>query len=157
MRGARIGANCNIGEHCFIEDGVEIGDEVVIKNGIAVYAGVRIEDGAFIGPNAVFTNEIAPRSGYPKPRAPTVVRRGASIGANATIVANTEIGAYASVGAGTVVTRDVPPHALVYGIPARQRGWVCVCGERLHRHDGLWRCECGRAYDVTDGQLVARA
>lgn len=157
MRGARIGAGCNIGEHCFIEDGVEIGDSVVVKNGIAIYAGVRIEDGAFIGPNAVFTNDLAPRAGYPKPLALTVVRRGASVGANVTILANTVIGEFASVGAGSVVTRDVPPHALVVGVPARQRGWVCRCGRKLRERDGDWGCECGEAYALEGGRLAARA
>jgi len=157
MRGARIGARCNIGEHCFIEDGVEIGSDVVVKNGIAIYAGVTIEDRAFIGPNAVFTNDRAPRSGFPKSVASTIVRRGASIGANATIVAGIVIGEFASIGAGSVVTRDVLPHALVVGVPARLQGWVCRCGRRLKPEGVEWHCECGMHYNLTGNSLTARS
>jgi len=147
MKGARVGARCNLGEGVFVEGGVVIGDDVTIKNGVAVYDRVTIEDEAFIGPHAVFTNDLRPRSGRfkrgPEQFAPTRIGRGATIGANATVVCGHTVGAYAMVGAGSVVTRDVPPHALVLGVPARAAGFVCACGEQLPRS---LRCGCGRRY-----------
>lgn len=146
MKDVEIGERCNIGEGCFIESGVRIGNDVVIKNNIAIWDGVTIEDGAFLGPNMVFTNELEPRSGFPKEVARTLVKKGASIGANATIVANRVIGEYAMVGAGSVVTRDVAPHRLVYGNPARNHGWACVCGRKLNFSKEEAGCSCGRTY-----------
>jgi len=140
--GARIGPNCNVGDHCFIETGVTIGANVTIKNNVCVWQGITIEDGAFIGPNVAFTNDRFPRS----PRLPdaqarygttagwlerTIVGHGCSIGANATILPNVRLGRFAMVGAGSVVTSDLPPHALVIGSPARVVGQVCRCGRRL--------------------------
>lgn len=131
-KGAKIGKNCNIGKDVYIDVDVKIGDRVKIQNGVSVYRGVVIEDDVFVGPGAVFTNDLYPRafsSDWEIRR--TVVRRGASIGANATIICGVEIGEFAMVGAGAVVTKDVPPFALVYGNPARIRGFVCYCGRRL--------------------------
>lgn len=119
LAGARIGADCNICDHVFVENDVIIGDRVTIKCGVQIWDGVRLEDDVFVGPNATFTNDIFPRSKQPFEIRPTIVSRGASIGANATILCGITIGAGAMVGAGSVVTRDVPPRAVVAGNPAR--------------------------------------
>jgi acetyltransferase-like isoleucine patch superfamily enzyme len=154
MAGARIGARCTIGDHAFVEGGVVIGDDVTVKNGVLLWDGVTVRDGVFIGPAAVFTNDRSPRS----PRsasshgrydsrewlAHTVVDTGASIGAGAVICPGVHIGAYAMVGAGAVVTADVPDHVVVYGNPARPAGWVCTCGERLGSQIGTC-ARCGWA------------
>lgn len=134
MRGARIGAGCNIGEHAFIESGASLGEGVTVKNGVSVWTGVVVEDHCFLGPHCVFTNDVNPRAYIkkgPEHLLPTLVRHHASIGANATIVCGHTIGAYAFVGAGSVVIRDVADHGLVVGNPARQIGWMCVCAEKL--------------------------
>jgi len=154
--GARIGRNCNIGKDVYIDVGVEMGDNVKIQNSVSIYRGVRIEDDAFIGPHAVFTNDLYPRSFNRDWKiVPTLVKKGASIGANATIVCGVTIGEYAMVGAGSVVTRDVPPHGLVYGNPARLRGFVCFCGRRLEEvvemseNEVSFRCShCGRIVKI---------
>jgi acetyltransferase-like isoleucine patch superfamily enzyme len=157
MKGARVGARCNLGEGVFVESGVVIGDDVTIKNGVALYDGVTVEDEAFLGPHAVFTNDLRPRSGRfkrpPAKFAPTRIGRGATVGANATVICGHAIGAYAMIAAGAVVTRDVPPHALFAGVPARRIGFVCACGETLPR--GL-RCSCGRRYRRVGAGLAAR-
>ena len=153
MKDVIIGERCNIGEGCFIESGVRIGNDVVIKNNIAIWDGVTIEDGAFLGPNVVLTNELEPRSLFPKEVAKTVIKKGASIGANATIVANRTIHEYALIGAGSVVTRDVPPHRLVFGNPAKIQGWVCVCGRKLKTNDHSSSCVCGRNYSLTENTI----
>lgn len=132
MKDARIGADCNIGDHSFVESGVVIGDRVTVKNGVAIWDGVTIEDDVFLGPNCVLTNDLMPRSRvYHDENVRTLIRRGASIGANATIVAGNTLGEYCLVGAGAVVTHDVPAFALVVGNPARQTGWIGVMGDRL--------------------------
>jgi len=147
MKNVRLGANCNVGEHCYLESGVVIGDDVVIKNGVAVWDGVTIEDRVFLGPNCVFTNDLYPRSKVVNDRVPTVVREGASIGANATIICGHTIGRYSLIGAGAVVTHDVPDFALVAGNPARRRGYICRCGERLRfSTNEEAHCECGTTY-----------
>lgn len=130
--GAKIGRNCNIGKGVYIDVGVEIGDRVKIQNFVSVYRGVKVEDDVFLGPHATLTNDLYPRSfNEDWEVVPTLIKKGASIGANATIVCGVTIGEYAMVGAGAVVTKDVPPHALVYGNPARVRGFVCYCGRPL--------------------------
>lgn len=147
MKGARIGENCNIGEHCYIESEVEIGNNVVVKNGVAIWNRVKIEDNVFLGPNMVFTNDLFPRSKvYRDEYIPTVVKRGASIGANATLLCGITVGQYAMVGAGAVVTKDVPDFSIVYGNPAVVRGYVCVCGQKLNFNDNKAHCGCGEEY-----------
>ena len=145
--GAHIGENCSLGQNVNISNNVVIGNGVKIQNNVAVYEGVTLEDYVFCGPSCVFTNDLTPRSKYPKGRAgykPTKVCEGASIGANATVVCGHTIGKWALIGAGAVVASDVPAHALMLGVPAKQRGWVCECGERLN---DVLRCEkCGRSY-----------
>jgi UDP-2-acetamido-3-amino-2,3-dideoxy-glucuronate N-acetyltransferase len=133
MAGARIGARCNIGQNVVISPRVVIGDNVKIQNNVSIYTGVVLEDDVFCGPSMVFTNVINPRSQVSRKDEyrQTLVRRGASIGANATIVCGHTIGQYAFIGAGAVVTRDVPDYALVVGNPGRVAGWVCECGVKL--------------------------
>lgn len=144
--GAVIGEHCIISKDTYIDAGVHIGNRVKIQNGVSVYHGVTIEDLAFIGPNAVFTNDLYPRAFNEAWQVTdTLVREGASIGANATIVCGVTLGAYCMVGSGSVVTKDVPAYALVIGNPARQSGWVCRCGARL---DASFACpSCGERLD----------
>jgi len=150
MKGAVIGSGCNIGEQCFIENDVMIGNDVTIKNGISVWNGVRLEDRVFLGPNMVFTNDARPRSkAHDYHQLRTIVGKGASIGANATIIGGVKVGKYAMIGAGSVVTKDVPDHALVYGNPAIQHGWVCVCGEKLDRVSEP-ECICGKKFRISE-------
>ncbi len=147
MKGAVIGSGCNIGEHCFIENKVVLGNDVTVKNGISVWDGVTVEDGVFLGPHMVFTNDLKPRSkAHDYKLAETLVRKGATVGANSTILGGITIGSYSMIGAGSVVTKDVPDHALVYGNPAKRRGWVCVCGEKLSDSDGQVQCACGKKF-----------
>jgi UDP-2-acetamido-3-amino-2,3-dideoxy-glucuronate N-acetyltransferase len=158
MAGAVVGADCNLGDHSFIEDGATIGDRVTVKNGVAVWRGVSVGDDAFLGPYVTFTNDLRPRSRRRVPQdqlVPTFIGRGASLGANATIVCGLRVGEHAFVGAGAVVTKDVEDHALVVGNPARRMGWVCECGERLD--DALACASCGRAYEPTATGLRARS
>ncbi|RME85375.1 MAG: N-acetyltransferase [Zetaproteobacteria bacterium] len=131
--GARIGRDCTLGQNVFVARNVLIGDRVKIQNNVSVYEGVVLEDEVFCGPSMVFTNVINPRSAVPRKHEyrRTVVRRGATLGANCTIVCGVEIGRYAFVGAGAVVTKDVPDYALVVGVPARQIGWMSEHGHRL--------------------------
>lgn len=133
MPHARVGKNCNIGQNVLVSSGVTVGDNVKIQNNVSLYTGVVIEDDVFLGPSMVFTNVINPRSHVPRKDAyrVTLVRRGASIGANATVVCGATLGRYCFVGAGSVVTHDVPDYALVFGNPARVRGWMCHCGVKL--------------------------
>jgi UDP-2-acetamido-3-amino-2,3-dideoxy-glucuronate N-acetyltransferase len=152
LAGARIGADCKVGGHAFVEGGTVVGDGVTIKNGVQLWSGVTVEDEAFLGPGAVFTNDASPRALYPKGPAgwrPTLVRRGATVGANATVLSGLTIGPWAMVGAGSVVTGDVPAHAVVVGNPARQTGWACRCGQTLP--DNLACAACGRAYRLAGG------
>lgn len=149
MKGARVGAGCNVCNGAFVESGAVVGDRVTIKNNVLIWDLVEIGDDVFLGPNVVFTNDYNPRAAFKKDPSKflgTVVQRGASIGGNATIVAGNTIGANAFVGAGTVVIRDVPPHAVVVGNPARQIGWMCACGGRLE--DSLVCPDCDRRYET---------
>ena len=136
MPRARIGKRCNIGQNVFIASDVVIGDNVKIQNNVSVYTGVIIEDDAFLGPSMVFTNVINPRSHVLRrdEYLTTLVKKGATIGANATVVCGVTLGEYAFIGAGAVVTHDVPDYALIYGNPARIQGWMCQCGIRLDFH-----------------------
>lgn len=135
--GARIGGNCNIGQNVYIGDGVAIGDGCKIQNNVSVYECVTLEDNVFCGPGAVFTNVINPRAWIKKmdQALPTLVRKGATLGGNCTIVCGVTIGAYAFVGAGAVVTKDAPDYALVIGNPGKQHGWVCECGEKIGENE----------------------
>jgi UDP-2-acetamido-3-amino-2,3-dideoxy-glucuronate N-acetyltransferase len=151
--GAEIGAGCSLGQNVYVADGVRLGNNVRIQNNVSVYAGVTLEDDVFCGPSMVFTNVINPRAHVPRKNEyrPTRVARGASIGANATVLCGITIGAFAFVGAGSVVTRDVPPYALVKGNPARRTGWICRCGEKLASASGSVTCTaCGTRYQVGD-------
>ena len=154
MQGARIGRECNIGEHCYIEGKVIIGDQVVVKNGVDLWNGVRLEHRVFVGPNAVFTNDRFPRSKVFRRILPTTVGEGASIGANATILCGVRIGKYAVVGAGAVVTRDIPNFVIAAGNPARPRGYVCQCGAKLDFPSSKTRCRCGASYRLRNGFIV---
>ena len=157
MKNCVIGENCNMGQNVHVASGVRIGNNVKIQNNVSLYTGVELEDDVFCGPSMVFTNVTNPRSfinrknEYKK----TLVRRGASLGANSTVVCGVTIGEYAFVGAGAVVTRDIPSHALVVGSPARRIGWMCRCGVRLHLSDERAQCEsCGQNYVFEGNQLT---
>jgi len=155
LRGAKIGENCNICDHTFIENDVIVGDNVTIKSGVYIWDGARIKNNVFIGPNATFTNDILPRSKvYTKKFVKTYVKKGATIGANATIICGVTIGKWTMIGAGSVVTRDVLDYALVYGNPARIRGYVCECGRKLDFKDDKAKCECGKMYKLKDENVV---
>jgi UDP-2-acetamido-3-amino-2,3-dideoxy-glucuronate N-acetyltransferase len=166
MKGVAIGANCNIGDHCFIESGVTVGSHVTIKNGNMLWEGVHLEDGVFLGPRVTFTNDLYPRS----PRLPqaserytdrrwlqhTFIEQGASLGAGAVILAGVTIGEFSMVGAGATVTRNVPPYGLVIGSPARLRGWVCQCGLPLTFSKDTATCgECDRGFTITGESVEA--
>lgn len=153
--GASLGAGCILGQNVNIDRDVVIGDGVKIQNNVSVYKGVRVLDHAFLGPSCVFTNVINPRSHVERKSEfmETVVGRGATVGANATVVCGNNLGDYCMVGAGAVVTADVAPHALVVGVPARQIGWVCRCGVRLTTGETPVCESCGDAYLLRGDQL----
>ena len=157
MPGAYIGDRCSIGQGCFIGK-VRIGAGCRIQNNVSIYDGVTLEDDVFLGPSCVFTNVKHPRAHVPRKDeyARTLVCKGATIGANATILCGITIGEYAMIGAGAVVTRDVPPHALVTGSPGHRVGWACRCGETLRSSHHEYRCRrCGEEYAELDGLLEA--
>lgn len=155
-KGAVVGDDCNVCDHTFIEGGVRIGNRVTLKCGVYLWDGVVIEDDVFVGPCATFTNDSRPRSRQHLERYPvTTVLQGASIGANATILPGLTIGRWSMIGAGSVVTSDVPHHALVVGSPARTRGWLCRCGMKLSAlGSGFAACSCGRTYERRGDQIV---
>lgn len=152
--GADIGENCSLGQNVNIGNDVRIGNYVKIQNNVSVYEGVELEDYVFCGPSMVFTNDLTPRSMYPKGAEAykkTLVKYGATIGANATIVSGNTVGEWAMIGAGAVVTKDVPAYALVLGVPAKQIGWVCECGAKLN--DDHACSQCDRRYELLDDIL----
>jgi len=152
--GAVIGENCSLGQNVNVSNNVHIGNGCKIQNNVSLYEGVELEDGIFCGPSCVFTNDLTPRARYPKGQVnykKTLVREGATIGANATIICGHTIGKCAMIAAGAVVTKDVPDYALMAGVPAKRIGWVCECGARLS--ESLACPECGRKYHQSEAGL----
>jgi UDP-2-acetamido-3-amino-2,3-dideoxy-glucuronate N-acetyltransferase len=160
MSGARIGKHCTVGQNVFIGRNARIGDGCKIQNNVSVYEGVTLEENVFCGPSMVFTNDVNPRAAFAKGRerfVKTLVKRGCTIGANATIGCGITLGEHSFVGAGAVVTKDVPAYAMVYGIPAKVQGWVCECGERLRFEAQHARCaQCGRQYRPESKERIVR-
>ncbi len=157
MKNSVIGRGCNLGQNVLVSSGVRLGDNCKIQNNVSLYTGVVLEDHVFCGPSMVFTNVVNPRSEVIRKDEykATLVRRGATLGANCTIVCGVTIGCYAFVGAGAVVTREVPDFALVTGSPARLRGWMCRCGLKLQLSGPLATCSgCGSAYRLHEGVLA---
>lgn len=158
MSGCEIGKNCNIGQNVVVSPGVKLGNNVKVQNNVSVYTGVICDDDVFLGPSMVFTNVFNPRSAIPRKDEymTTIVGRGATIGANATIVCGNIIGSYAFIGAGAVITKDVKPYALVMGNPARQTGWMSECGHKLKfDEDGIAFCpESKERYRLENGHVV---
>ncbi len=159
-QGSKIGKNCNVGKSVYVDTEARIGDNVKIQNFVSVYKGVVIEDDVFVGPSATFTNDLYPRAFVwdEEHVVSTLIRRGASIGANSTVICGVTIGEYAMVGAGSVVSRDVPPFALVLGNPAEVRNWICYCGRRLAKvlkeseTGTIYRCDaCSRDVEIKKG------
>lgn len=160
MNGAVIGEHCSIGQSCTVENRAKLGNRVKMQNNISVYGMVEIEDDVFLGPSMVFTNDINPRAPFPKKGEwiPTRVKKGASIGANATIVCGITIGQWALVGAGAVVTKDIPDYAIARGVPACITGYVCKCGEKMQDvkpgDNKEYICSCGRKYNINRNGVV---
>lgn len=158
LPGAVIGNDCMLSQNVYVEGRARIGNRVKIKNNVSVYDCVEIDDDVFVGPSVVFTNVRTPRSFIPRKEMfqKTIVRQGATIGANATIICGITIGEFSMVGAGAVVTDDVPPFSLVYGVPARQHGWVCSCGEQIDSavENHIYKCHrCESTYRYLDGKF----
>ncbi len=156
MPGAVIGERCNLGQNVVIMPGARLGNNVKVQNNVSIYEGVVLEDDVFCGPSCVFTNVVNPRSHIPRKSEyrETLVRRGTSIGANATILCGLTLGEYSFIGAGAVVRSDVPAFALMVGVPARRVGWMCQCGVRLHLREGKAVCgACGAGYQEANGLL----
>lgn len=159
LGGATIGRDCNICDRCFVENEVVIGDRVTVKCGVSLYDGVVLEDDVFVGPDVSFANDARPRSRRARDSHPTTrVRTGASLGAGVVLLPGVTVGEWAMVGAGSLVTRDVPDFALVYGSPARVHGHVCRCGLSLRMNDRSALCDCGRRYELRpDGSVAETA
>ena len=156
LPGAVIGERCNLGQNVVVMGGTRLGNNVKVQNNVSIYEGVILEDDVFCGPSCVFTNVLNPRSHISRKSEyrKTIVRKGASIGANATIVCGSTLGQFAFIGAGAVVTSDVPDFALMVGVPARRVGWMCQCGLRLEVKGGKGTCPtCGAGYLEKDGKL----
>jgi len=159
MTGSEIGENCNIGQNVVVSPGVKLGKNVKVQNNVSIYTGVMCEDDVFLGPSMVFTNILNPRSAIVRKGkyVSTIVEKGASIGANSTVICGNKIGSYAFIGAGTVVTKEVPPYALVVGNPARQTGWMSEFGhELIFDNNGIAKCpESGEKYKL-EGSRVSK-
>ena len=157
QKGARIGENCSLGQNVNVSNNVTIGNGCKLQNNVSLYEGVELEDYVFCGPSCVFTNDLTPRAKYPKGHAnykKTLIKKGASIGANATIVCGHTVGEWALIGAGAVVTSNVSAHALMLGVPARQKGWACECGQVLNKEGDTFICkDCGRKYALVNDEL----
>lgn len=157
MSGCRIGENCNLGQNVVVSPDVVLGNNVKVQNNVSIYTGVICEDDVFLGPSMVFTNVTNPRSAVNRrgQYAATLVKKGATIGANATVVCGHNIGEYALIGAGSVITKDIPPYALVVGNPSRQIGWVSEYGHRLNfNNEGIALCpESNQKYKLSDGRV----
>lgn len=153
QKGAVLGKNCSLGQNVNVANNVKIGSGVRIQNNVSVYEGVEIEDNVFCGPSCVFTNVVTPRAHFPVHGiyAPTLIKEGASLGANCTVVCGHTVGKSALIAAGAVVTKNVEDYALMAGVPARRIGWVCECGERLGDD---FKCKCGREYREVNGKLT---
>lgn len=161
MGGSEIGAGCSLGQNVFVARNVKIGKSVKIQNNVSLYEGVILEDFVFCGPSMVFTNVKVPRSAFPRNTSDvyltTLVKRGASIGANATVICGSTIGEWAFIAAGAVITKDVPPYALMAGVPARRLGWACECGSTLKFEAGESACrECKRTYRALADDRIER-
>lgn len=159
MKGCKIGKNCNIGQNVVISPEVVLGDGCKVQNNVSIYTGVACEDGVFLGPSCVFTNVINPRAFIERKNEyrKTTLKKGASVGANATIVCGHDVGYYAFVGAGAVVTKDVPDYAIVYGCPAEIKGWVCQCGDQIHFADLKAFCSnCGKRYQMNESEQTIK-
>ena len=153
--GARIGKNCSFGQNVNVSNNVIVGDGVKVQNNVSLYEGVELEDYVFCGPSMVFTNDLTPRARYPKGHTgykKTLIKHDATLGANCTIVCGHTIGEYATIAAGAVVSKDVIPHALMAGVPAKQIGWVCECGQVLDK--SLTCPDCLRKYKLCDNRIV---
>lgn len=155
QKGAELGENCSLGQNVNIANNVKVGNNVRIQNNVSVYEGVELEDNVFCGPSCVFTNVLTPRAHFPVHGvyAKTLIREGASLGANSTVVCGHTVGKSAMIAAGAVVTSNVPDYALMAGVPARKIGWVCECGRRL---DDTLECSCGRKYKEEAGTLFKK-
>jgi UDP-2-acetamido-3-amino-2,3-dideoxy-glucuronate N-acetyltransferase len=152
LPGAVIGENCNINDHTFVENDVVIGNNVTIKSGVYIWDGVRLADNVFIGPNVTFTNDLTPRSKqYPDKFEQTIIEEWASVGANSTIIAGNRIGRYAMIGAGSVVTKDIPAYTMWYGNPAKFQGYVCSCGKKLL--DDFICPKCKKEYELRNNRI----
>lgn len=156
LKGAEIGRNCNICEHVFIENDVKLENNVTVKCGVYIWDGIHVEDDVFIGPCVTFVNDLHPRSKkYPEKFERTIICRGSSLGANSTIMGGVRIDKYATVGAGSVVLKDVKPYEIVVGNPARYIGYNCKCGVRLKAEKGIYKCRCGKKYRFNGEELEA--
>jgi UDP-2-acetamido-3-amino-2,3-dideoxy-glucuronate N-acetyltransferase len=155
LKEAIIGNNCNINAHVFIENKVIIGDNVTIKSGVQLWDGIEIENDVFVGPNVTFTNDLNPRSKkYPNENPKTLLKKGCSVGANSTILPNIIIGEYALIGAGSLVSKNVPDRALVYGNPAKINGWVDIEGQKMEKlNGGFWKEKSGVVWKEIDNKL----
>ncbi|MGI6091330.1 MAG: acyltransferase [Saccharofermentanales bacterium] len=155
--GAKIGSNCSLGQNVNIANNVVVGNGCKIQNNVSLYEGVELQDFVFCGPSCVFTNDLNPRSKYPKGSSKyvkTLVKEGATLGANSTIICGNSIGKWSMIGAGAVITKDVPDYALMVGVPAKRVGWICECGEILP--DKLECTNCMRVYDESETGLIKR-